>query len=565
MTLSKPATRPQRLWQRLEQPAVQRRAMWIVPLLFGLVSVLLRQDDNWDLRNYHLYNPFALLNGKIDFDLAPAQMQSYFNPTLDLLYYGLTRVLPGPLTGFIMGALHGLNFILLVLIGRELLPTRTAQGPAVLLLALAGMFGAGVIAQIGNTMGDNMTALFVLGALLLLLRRWQDLAAAAGLAALGAGLLAGLGTGLKLTNAVYALALCLSLFALPAPFWRRLRCAFTFGVGVLLGMAASAGHWYWKMWTVFGNPLFPQFNNIFHGPLASPMGVGDTNWLPQGWTERLLWPFVFALDPRQVSEIPLSLLVWPILYIAFILLALHALGRRAQAGAAGAADDAQRSRQGMLWLFFGLSYLIWMNLFSISRYLVPLELLAPLVLWLIAQRIKPGPLAARVVTVLLLVVVAATLAKSPSWGRAKWARESFRAEVPAIAQPEESMVFTVHGDPPMGWLVTMFPARLAFVSLGSGFPDSDAYRARVDAMMAERSGPLYVMTKLAPLSPDAAPDARASAQAANQETLRRAQQVLDGVGVALAPETCRPYRAFVGRTPFNFQLCQVKRRTAAPG
>ncbi|MFC5480060.1 hypothetical protein [Massilia suwonensis] len=546
MNPPKPASLPRRLWQGLDKPTLQDRAMWIVPLLFGLISVLLRQDDNWDLRNYHLYNPFAWLNGKIGFDLAPAQMQSYFNPTLDLLYYGLVHALPGPLAGFVMGALHGLNFVLLLLIGRALLPQQQPhRGRLALLLALAGMFGAGFVSQIGNTMGDNMTALFILGALLVLLRRWQVLAAA-GLALLGAGLLAGLGTGLKLTNAVYALALCLSLFALPASFLARLRCMFTFGIGVLLGMAASAGHWYWKMWTMFGNPLFPQFNNLFHGPLASPMAVGDTNWLPQGWIERLLWPFVFALDPRQVSEIRLSLLVWPILYVAFILLGMHLLARRDRTSAP---DGALRSHHAMLWLFFGLAYLVWMNLFSIYRYLVPLELLAPLVLWLIAQRLKPGPQTARLVAALLLVVVAAALVKSPSWGRAKWAGESFHAEVPAIAQPEESLVFTVHGDPPMGWLVTMFPARLAFVSLSSGFPESDLYRARVGQMVAERSGPLYVMTK----SDDA-----------DGTTLQRARQVLDGYGLSLVPGSCRPYRAFVGKNPFDYQLCNVNGRAGTP-
>lgn len=546
MNPPKPANLPRRLWQGLDKATLQDRAMWIVPLLFGLVSVLLRQDDNWDLRNYHLYNPFAWLNGKIGFDLAPAQMQSYFNPTLDLLYYGLVHALPGPLAGFVMGALHGLNFVLLLLIARALLPQQQPnRGRLALLLALAGMCGAGFVSQIGNTMGDNMTALFILGALLVLLRRWQVLAAA-GLAVLGAGLLAGLGTGLKLTNAVYALALCLSLSALPVSFLARLRCMFTFGVGVLLGMAASAGHWYWKMWTMFGNPLFPQFNNLFHAPLASAMAVGDTNWLPQGWAERLLWPFLFALDPRQISEIRLSLLVWPLLYVAFILLALHLLARRDRANAP---DQALRSRHAMLWLFFGLAYLIWMNLFSIYRYLVPLELLAPLVLWLIAQRLKPGPQAARLVAALLLVVVAAALVKSPSWGRARWAAESFHAEVPAIAQPENSMVFTVHGDPPMGWLVTLFPARLAFASLSSGFPESDLYRARVGQMIAARSGPLYVMTR---------------ADDADGAVLQRARQTLEGYGLALVPGSCRPYRAFVGKNPFDYQLCNVNGQAAAP-
>eukprot|EP01035_Chromulina_nebulosa_P056728 gene56728-77755_t len=47
------------------------------------------------------------------------------------------------------------------------------------------------------------------------------------------------------------------------------------------------------------------------------------------------------------------------------------------------------------------------------------------------------------------------------------------ATVPTFAAPRESMVLTVHGNPPMGWLVPFFPAELAFVALGGGFvPDA---------------------------------------------------------------------------------------------
>jgi len=35
----------------------------------GLVSVWLGQDKNWDLLNYHLYNAWALLNGRLHVDL----------------------------------------------------------------------------------------------------------------------------------------------------------------------------------------------------------------------------------------------------------------------------------------------------------------------------------------------------------------------------------------------------------------------------------------------------------------------------------------------------------------
>ena len=32
---------------------------------FGALSVLVGQDNSWDLRNYHYYNPWALLRGRL--------------------------------------------------------------------------------------------------------------------------------------------------------------------------------------------------------------------------------------------------------------------------------------------------------------------------------------------------------------------------------------------------------------------------------------------------------------------------------------------------------------------
>jgi hypothetical protein len=64
-----------------------RSAAVLIPIAFGLWSILLGIDSNWDLRNYHLYNAFALLNGKLATDLAPGGFQTYFNPLLDVPYY----------------------------------------------------------------------------------------------------------------------------------------------------------------------------------------------------------------------------------------------------------------------------------------------------------------------------------------------------------------------------------------------------------------------------------------------------------------------------------------------
>ena len=57
-------------------------------LLPALALVLLRGvDTNWDLRNYHLYDPHAWWTGRMAIDIAPAQLQTWHNPLLDLPLY----------------------------------------------------------------------------------------------------------------------------------------------------------------------------------------------------------------------------------------------------------------------------------------------------------------------------------------------------------------------------------------------------------------------------------------------------------------------------------------------
>src|SRR5437870_527678 len=54
----------------------------------GAGSLLLGQDANWDLQNYHYYNPWAWWHGRIfTQDLAAAQIQTFHNPLLDLPFY----------------------------------------------------------------------------------------------------------------------------------------------------------------------------------------------------------------------------------------------------------------------------------------------------------------------------------------------------------------------------------------------------------------------------------------------------------------------------------------------
>src|ERR1700685_3258989 len=141
----------------------------------GLLSVFLGPDNYWDLRYYHLYNPWAYLHDRYLYDIGPAQEQGFLNPTADFLLYGL---ISSPLNdwprlvAFIMGAGHGLTPALrLVIVCRVTRPPDAVERTTLRAAAwLMGVSGAGFVGLLGTSTNDLTSALFVLGALLSLIR-----------------------------------------------------------------------------------------------------------------------------------------------------------------------------------------------------------------------------------------------------------------------------------------------------------------------------------------------------------------------------------------------------------
>ena len=60
--------------------------LWLGVLLVlsGAISVSHGADAMWDLKNYHLYNPFEAYHRRYATDVAPVQVQSYLNPLLTI-------------------------------------------------------------------------------------------------------------------------------------------------------------------------------------------------------------------------------------------------------------------------------------------------------------------------------------------------------------------------------------------------------------------------------------------------------------------------------------------------
>lgn len=575
-------------------------------LLGGLLALLLGQDANWDLRNYHLYNGYAALHGRLGVDLAPSQLQSYFNPLLDVLHYALMTGLPAPLAGFAMGALHALAFLLLAGIVWEVLDPRLDRARLAPWLALAGMCSAAFLSEFAGTMADNTSALPVLGALLAALHAQRRQRAAGQGVAIAwwalAGALLGLAVACKLTNALYALALGVAALVAGGRAQQRVGGAAVLTAATVLGFAILAGPWLLGVWKTFGNPLFPQFNSHFLAPLAQPVALSDTRWLPKGWLQWLSWPLHFSFAPNRVSEVALRQIVWPLLYLLGLAALLLAALRRPCRPAA--ASDVAAPAWRALLVFFVVAYLAWQSVFSIQRYLVVPELLAPLVLWVGLRRLLPGRIAAPAARWTLIACALVALAGCGDWGHERWARTAFRVQAPALPQPARSLVLLV-GDAPQSWRIPFLPAQAAYASVASNFPESPAYAARVRAMLAERGqgyallpatvdrnaerllrlnalaarlgldrGPeCRLMRRLARKPVRAAlaehagrcrwtmlPERAIDIAAGDRQALALADQQLARYGLMLQPGTCAVHDAWVGQARFPYQWCRVGRR-----
>lgn len=464
--------------------------------LFGLLALAFGQDVNWDLRNYHYYNPYAFLTGRFGWDIAPAQLPTFYNPVLYVPYYWLVNALPPKGVGFALGSVQGLNLGLLAAIAWRALriegPWRRAA--AAIGIALAGMLGAGNLTELGTSFFDNVLSLLFLGALALLLAAEPMLARGplrrALIASALAGLLVGLAVGLKQTMLIYAVGIGLAaLFAGARPA-RSLALAAACGVGMIAGIALGGGYWMWVLWDHYGSPLFPHFNSLFRAPMAPLTDRRDPAYLPQSISEALAYPLLFALDSKRVAEIEfrdfriLAAFVLVLAAAPFMLLSRKAAPRFTNAG---------RSR--LVLVAAAGSYLVWLPLFSIYRYLIGIELLAPLIVVAAIDRL-PLPARGALAAGLLALLVATT--QPGSWGRAPWpgTADSFAVPVPAIPDPARSLVIMA-GWQPASYVIPKYPPGLRFIRIQSNFTSPDdvenRHNALMQAIVAAHRGPLYVL------------------------------------------------------------------------
>jgi hypothetical protein len=420
----------------------------------GLVSVWLRQDANWDLRNYHLSNAWAYLHDRLSVDLFPAGTTTYFSPYIDLPYYFLSmRWLPNApgLVAFIMGLPFGaLVFFVTAVAWIASLDFDVApRVRALICLAGAGfgLSGVSVVSQIGTTTNEIQVGAIVLAGLCLLLLAGTPAAGTqarrTGSLLLLSGLLFGVAAGLKMTAAVYAPGAGVAVLLRPGALKTRIAGFSVFSLACMIAFLLVWGPWGLEIYRLTGNPVFPMFNDIFRSSWMAADAGRDLRFMPAGAVQAIFYPFYWITPNTTVMELAFADARFAIaLALAFAALLL---------GAAETVSAVVRKRKprgprragnasGQLIAFFLISYIVWEILFSILRYTAALESISGVVSVATIGYISksfPLPSLVKIGGALVLAVFAGLTTKHtlyPNWGRVDFGPSVLHADVPELAK-----------------------------------------------------------------------------------------------------------------------------------
>jgi Glycosyltransferase family 87 len=408
-------------------------------------------DANWDWQNYHEYNAWAVIHGSYSTDVLPAGFQTYFNPVVYFPAYFLRHCLPAPYGALIIGAIHGLNLVLIYFLTRVLLReagTASAIGAAILIAASGPM----TLVETGTSFADILTALPVIAGLALIVsvetQHWQRYVVA--------GLLIGAAVGLKLTNVVFALGAAACLLVSARPFL-GISCL---AIGGAVGAAATGGAWSWMLWRDFGNPFFPLFNGIFTSKELQPLNILDLQFTPHSLLDALAYPFYWLQSGTRTAEHPFRDARFAVVMVLLLItLAVRLVRQR----------PILLRRDFQFVIFFLISYVAWLGLFAIQRYAVALELLCGPLIVLLVWRLETLPSEGSARNWMsrragLSVLTAATIAlwcQPGDWWHRPWS-EPYQ---PKISEALQSPATYFILDKPVAYIAPQLPPKSRFYQI----------------------------------------------------------------------------------------------------
>jgi hypothetical protein len=291
----------------------------------------------------------------------------------------------------------------------------------------------------------------------------------------------------------------------------------------------------------YGNPLFPYFNQLFRSPWGLPESYRDPEYLLGPAWKRVVYPFVFSFDSRQASEIDFRDFRILAIFVLVPLVALLGLFRRIK-GRCPLSTFFLHGPAIYLLLFATISYALWVQMFAIYRYIVPLEMLAPLLV-VAGVDLIPGPARTRLMAAVGIVLLLVGTTSAGNWIRVPFTDKAVEVSHPAINDPAHTIVILA-GHEPLSFLLPSFPSQVRFLRIDSTFTNPDQkgvlFTPLMQGIIDRHQGTflaLYIPSE-------------------RHDVVKR----LGDYGLELMVEGCGIVTSPIGAAPYD--LCPVKRRQA---
>jgi hypothetical protein len=454
-------------------------------------NYLLGKDMAWDTLNYHLYLGFSALNDRFNQDYFAAGPLAYWNPFAYIPFYAMVRAgLPALMICSIFAVVHSIVLWLTFELGVAVSPseddrTRLLAGGSAVALAFMNPI---LMQQIGSCFADITTAELALAG-------WLLLASAVRLPQISrvifAGLILGAASALKLSNALPAVSAFAMLIMLPRGWPEKIRCGFFYGTSLGVGFVAVAAPWSYRLFKVFGNPLFPMFNSIVRSPEFTSEPMLQSRFIPESIGDALWRPFAM-INPTPMVHEELSApdpryAILVVLVILFI--ARWAWRRRGQASAPpNKAPLTDSSRVlAALGCALCLYWIIWLRTSGNSRYILTLACVAAAVIvGMLFRLFETRPKVRNYILFVILGTQAIQLYMGAEyrWNGAAWGGPWFNLSVPNQLKTEPNLYLTLGGQS-NSFIVPFLAKDSSFVNIVGGYtldPES-ANGAHVKALI----------------------------------------------------------------------------------
>ena len=459
-----------------ENSGLLRAPIYISCTVLAVATNYLRgKDMAWDTLNYHLYLGYSALNDRFGQDYFAAGSLAYLNPYAYMPFYAMVRAdLPALMIGSILAIVHSVMLWLTFELGVAVCPskddrTRLLAGVSAIALALMNPI---LIQQIGSCFADITTAELALAGWLLLTVAVRVPRISP---ALWAGLLLGAASALKLSNALPAVSAFAMIIALPLGWRDKIRHGFLYGISLAVGFAVIAAPWSYHLYKVFGNPLFPMFNNIVRSPEFTTEPMAHYRFVPGSVGDALWRPFAM-IDPAPMVHEELSAPDprYAILILLLILFIARSAWRRFD-HASSSPNNLRLSESSRVLAALGgalgVYWILWLQLSGNSRYVLTMACVAAaIIVGLLFRLFDSRPKVRNYILVIILATQAIQLYLGAEyrWNGAPWGGPWFDVSMPEKLKKEPDLYLTL-GVQSNSFIAPFVAKDSGFVNFAGGF------------------------------------------------------------------------------------------------